>query len=165
MPKYATLAAKVNELVAGASLPNIATALGETYNSVRNALAYARRKEKPKTKPVGKCTGTRTGSPKYEALAPEVTRLRDMLFPFTDIAKQLKISEPTARAAYDHAHREDIGKAVREGQPVQRGRHRRIGHDMLCDVRERLDRGESIQFIADATGCSATTVRRICRDE
>ena len=167
IPKHESLVDEVNRLAAGgASLRSIATTLGEAYATVRNAHTYGRSGERPKTEPPGQRTGTRTGPPKYEALAPQVARLRDdEHVPFTKIAVRLKISEVTARAAYAHAHREDIGEAVRVGQPVQWGRHVRVEHAVRCDVRERLDRGESVAFIADATGCSASTVRRISREE
>jgi DNA invertase Pin-like site-specific DNA recombinase len=166
VPKHESLAATVMDMVnSGASLPNIATALGESYYTVRCAWIFARSGERPKSKPAGQRTGGRSAPPKYIALAPEVVRLRDEEHaPFPHIATRLKISKPTARRAYDYAHRDRVQAAVKNGQPFTRGTFVRIDHATRCEIRERLGRGESAEFIASAVGCSAGTVRRIGRE-
>jgi hypothetical protein len=121
---------------------------------------------KPKTRPAGERTGTKIGPPKYIALAPEIARLRDEEgVPFAHIAEERKMCEQTVRRAYDYAHREDVRKAVQNRQRFDRGRHVRVSHAIRCEIRDRLDLGESPKFIANAVGCSVSTVRRIAREE
>ncbi len=166
VPKYLTLAVRVKDLVdGGASLTNIATALGETYDTVRSALIYARSGECPKTRPAGQRTGTRTGPPQYIALAGKVARLREEQVAFTHIAAQLDVCVPTVHRAYDHAHRDDVRTAVQNGQKVTRGKFVRIANGLRVDIRQRLDNGESPGFIANTLGCSVSAVRRIGREE
>lgn len=167
VPKHETLAGIVEDMVdGGASLHAIAIALGQSYATVRNALIFAQSGERPKTRSAGQRTGTRTGPPQYIALAPKVAHLRDVEYvPFCDIAVRLKISEQTARRAYDFAHRDEIREAVKEGRSVERGRYVRLPVELRQEIVERLNRGESAEFIAGAVGCSACTVRRIGREE
>lgn len=167
VPKHEALADIVKDMVdGGASLHHIATALGQSYATVRSALVFARSGERPKAKPAGRRTGARTGPPRFVALAPKVARLRDVEHvPFSDIAARLKVSEQTARRAYDHAHRDEIRQAVEEGRSVGRGRFVRVPVDLRREIVERLNRGESAEFIAGAVGCSASTVRRIGREQ
>lgn len=167
VPKHETLAGIVKDMVdGGASLHHIATALGQSYATVRNALIFAQSGERPKTTPPGRRTGTRTGPPQYITLAPKVAHLRDVDYvPFCTIAVRLKISEPTARRAYDYAHRDEIREAVKEGRSVGRGRFVRLPVELRQEIIERLNRGESAEFIAGAVGCSACTVRRIGREK
>lgn len=132
---------------------------------MRNALIFARSGERPKSKPAGRRTRTRTGPPQYIALAPEVDRLRDVEHvPFSDCAARMSICEAIVRRAYDYAHRDRVRAAVEGGQPYTRGRFVRIDHPVRCEIWERMTRGESAEFIAAAVGCSASTVQIIARE-
>ena len=94
-----------------------------------------------------------------------MARLRDVeSVPFNLIADQLKICKATARRAYDHAHRDKLRAAVQSGQPFTRGRFARIDHAARCEIRDRLARGESADYVASAVGYPASTVCRIGRD-
>lgn len=163
VPKFESLADTVKDMAdGGATVSSIAAALGETIATVRNALVYARSGERPKTKPHGWRTGTRTGPPKYVTLAPEVARLHDeQHVPFAQIAARLGVSEPTARAAYDHFHRDEIRAAVLAGRPVDRGQFVQVSEDIRREILKRLNEGDSVEFVAHSLGCPVGTVHSI----
>lgn len=79
-PKYESISGKVAEFAAKeASVNTIAATLGETWETVDQALGFVRTGHRPKPKPSGKRSGTRRGGPpKYNFLAAEVIECRSI---------------------------------------------------------------------------------------
>jgi hypothetical protein len=101
-PKYEQISAKVPELTEkGASVNSIAGALGETWETVCQALDFARTGNRPKTKPSGKRTGQRRSQRKKIDVAEVVPLRDDRHLSFTKIAEQLGASHGTVIRAYD----------------------------------------------------------------
>ena len=84
--------------------------LGLKYYMARYALRYAVSGERPRSKPTGLPIKIRTGSYKYQTLAPEVVRLRDKeRFSFLRIGKHLGIHPATAEKAYAYGMKCHVG--------------------------------------------------------
>jgi DNA invertase Pin-like site-specific DNA recombinase len=166
VPKYARIAAEVRAMAdAGASVNTIAAALGITWFAANDALKFATTGEVPQTRPPGKRTGTRSGTPKHIALAAEVARLRDEeRLSFPEIAKHFDISMATARRSYDHAHRGDVLDAAAGGRKPSRGCFVRVGVEARREILRRLGGGEAAGAIAAAVGCSVRTVYRLRKE-
>jgi site-specific DNA recombinase len=165
IPRHEELAAKVAELWArGASIEAIAGALGEPWQIVKDALAFAQSGIRPVTKHPGRRTGERTGPPSYQRIALEVVRLRDREHrAFGKIAQALGVSVSTVRRAYDHLRPEAAERAAGDGTRPQRGFFRRLTPEVVGRVRAVLAEGRSAADIAEAVGCGLSSVHRECR--
>ncbi len=164
-PKYERIAAEVAAMLArGASVVTTARALGHTEETVEQAREFAKTGQRPKTKPPGRRTGTRSGTPRYIELADEVVRLRDQEhLSWPRIAKITGVSPRTVRRAYDHGRPEVAREAAEKGQRPRRGRDSHLGPEVYERIRAALNAGERPRDIARAVGCSAQTVRRVRR--
>jgi hypothetical protein len=164
-PKYEQISRRVAELAAkGASVNTIAAALGQTWETVDQALRFTTTGQRPVTKPPGKRTGTRTGLPKYVSLSPEVVRLRDeKQMAFKKIADLNGISESTATRAYDHGHPEAVRDAAEQGNRPRRGLYSHLGTNTLGRIRAALEAGDRSRVVAATVGCGTSTVYRIRR--
>jgi hypothetical protein len=111
-----------------------------------------------------KRTGARSGRPLYVALADDVARMWDGEgLRLVEIAGRLGVNEATARRAYDHFHRDRVAAAVGAGAPIDRGPRVALSEAQRADARDRLGRGETLEAVAAAVGCSTSTVRRIAQ--
>jgi predicted DNA-binding protein (UPF0251 family) len=161
-PKYEAIAGKVAELATrGASVNTIAGALGERWQTVVQALEFARTGNRPKSKPARKKRGEGRIRRKKIDVA-EVIRLRDeRRMSFKKIAQRLGVSEGTAVRAYDQGNPQAVREAADHGQKPKRGRYSHLEPEMFERIRTGLYGGQAPRKIAEEVGCGASTVYRV----
>jgi hypothetical protein len=168
-PKYEAISPRAAELAAGgASVNTIASALNTTWPTVAQALEFARTRRRPKPKSAGKRTGK--GRPRWKQIDPaEVVRLRDEgQLSFRKIGQRLGVSEATATRIYDRGNPQAVREAAQRGQKPRRGqrsrgRHSRLGPEVLERIRVGLRGGQSAGKIAAEVDCDVKTVYRVRR--
>ncbi|HEX8521109.1 MAG TPA: recombinase family protein [Tepidisphaeraceae bacterium] len=173
VPKYEELTPQVKELMRAveaqgrrASINGMAKALNQPYSLIRDTVQYIVTGSRPRTKPPGKRTGSRTGTvPAYIEKAAEAARLFDEQgWNGNQVAAALGVDRSTADRAYAYYHRDQIAATVRAGRPARRDRSRRIGKDNVDRIVALAAEGKGNAEIASIVGCGKRTVYRVLAD-
>jgi DNA invertase Pin-like site-specific DNA recombinase len=162
IPKYERLAAKFKRLEEnGASVQSIAHAHGMSWQYAQEILHFAETGERPKWQ-AGKRTGTGPANPiTYKDIVDDVIHKRDQEhIPFTQIAAELGVGRHMVCRAYDYGRPETVSEASEKGVAPRRGRHSRIGEDVVQKIRELLRKSEKPKDIAQQLSCGVSTVYR-----
>ena len=129
--------------------------------------AWGPAKSSPSAKPKAKSSKTH-GEPKHKRLASLVAKLRDedqltwprvreRVFELTGE----RISDSTAKKAWDEAHPEAIAAAVSEGGDINRGMYRFfLSPEKHQQIEDMIKSGASNDAITIAVGCGERTVSR-----
>ncbi|MFM1903749.1 MAG: hypothetical protein RLZZ440_1649 [Planctomycetota bacterium] len=124
-PKYEVMLPQIVEMAeAGSGIDLISRALGIGTEVVRDALHLHRTGKRPPGRVDGRRRRPRQPGqpfvPKYQQIAPEVDRRRQVGEGFDRLAREMKVSRGTVVRAYDFANRDEAAAAAREGRKPSR---------------------------------------------
>ncbi len=170
VPKYVHLAPKFMEMKQnGASIQTIASAHGMSWQYAQEILRFAETGERPLWRGHATPNGSKSTTPIFIQIEPDVTRLRDhdkepwkAIVDWLAEHRDIHVSESTARRAWDHGHQDAIHLAAEAGATPDRGSYSHLGTTVFNKVRKLLASDEmKVKEIAAEAGCSASTVYRV----